>query len=167
MAKGFKLSGDIQLRNSMKQLGRVYDGRAMDTDMEAALEPMRRETEKNAVSVRNFAGKHSAFFPQPTGAPKGGHLDQGVVSAKVSGSSKRRVWWVSFAKRARYVAHLVEFGTAPHWQPRFKKGFHHPGARPHPFFRPAFDSQKGNVLKTLGERAWLRMSSAAFRTRKK
>lgn len=167
MAKGFKLTGDIQIRNSMKQLGGIYDGRAMDIDMEAALEPLRRETEKNAVSVRNYAGKHSAFFPQPTGAPKGGHLDQGVVSAKIKGTSKVRVWWVALARRARYIGHLVEFGTAPHFQPKFKGGFRHPGARPHPFFRPAFDSQSSNVLRVLGERAWLRISTAAFRTKKK
>ncbi|AZO29426.1 hypothetical protein [Mesorhizobium sp. M1B.F.Ca.ET.045.04.1.1] len=167
MAKGFKLSGDAQLRNTMQQIGNAYGGREMDIDIEAALEPLRRETERNAVPLRNFAGKHDPFFPQPSGAPKGGHLDEGVVSVKIRGTAKVRVWWVTFTRRARYLAHLVEFGTAPHFQPRFKGGFRHPGARAHPFFRPAYDSQQGNVLTILGQRAWLRISTAAFRSRKK
>lgn len=150
----------------MRRLARVYDGKSMDVDMEQALEPLRRETVSNAVPLRNFAGKHPPFFPQPSGTPKGGHLDEGVVSARVKGTAKRRVWWVSFRKRARYIAHLIEFGTAPHVQPRFKKGFSHPGARPRPFFRPAFDSKKDDILSTLGRRAWLRISAAATRIRK-
>lgn len=166
MAKRVTLRGDVQLRNNMRRLSRVYDGKAMDVDIEQALEPMRRETEKNAVPLRNFVGKHSSFFPQPTGAPPGGHLDEGVVSARVKGTAKRRVWWVSFAKRARYLAHLVEFGTAPHFQPKFKGGFMHPGARAQPFFRPAFDTKKADVMATLGRRAWMRILAAASRSRK-
>lgn len=166
MAAKFKLSGDAQLRNNMRRIAGVYNGRAMDVDIEASLEPLRRETEQNAVKARNFDGKYPDFFPQPGNTRKGGHLDDGVVSARIAGSSKRRVWWVSFTKRARKLAHLVEFGTAPHFQPRFKKGFHHPGARPHPFFRPAFDAQKDNVIATLSRRAWQRISTAAFRTKR-
>jgi hypothetical protein len=166
MAKRVTLRGDVALRNNMRRLARLYDGKAMDIDIEAALEPLRRETEKNAAPLRNFPGKHSSFFPQPSGTPKGGHLDQGVVSARVSGTARRRVWWVSFKNRARYIAHLVEFGTKPHLQENFRGGFYHPGARAKPFFRPAFDSKKATVLETLGRRAWLRISTAAARLRK-
>lgn len=167
MAKRVALRGDVALRNNMRRLARIYDGKTMDIDMEAALEPMRRETESKAIPLRNFVGKHSSFFPQPKGTPPGGHLDDGIVSARVKGTATARTWWVSFARRARYIAHLVEFGTAPHFQKNFKGGFMHPGARAQPFFRPAFDATKSGVFETLGHRAWLRLSSAARRGSKK
>jgi len=47
------------------------------------------------------------------------------------------------------VGHLVEFGTAPHLQPR--RGIFHPGARPKPAARPAFEATKAEVMKILGD----------------
>lgn len=43
---------------------------------------------------------------------------------------------------------LLEFGTAPHFQP--KRGVMHPGAAAFPHMRPAFDQTKGLVVATLG-----------------
>ncbi|WP_192246050.1 hypothetical protein [Mesorhizobium silamurunense] len=165
MAKGFKLTGDVQVRANMRRAAGIYDSRAMDQDMETALEPMRRETERNAVPLRNYAGKYPDFFPQPAGSPPGGHVDENVVSVRVSGTAKRRTWWVSFKRRARTIVHLLEFGTAPHFQKNFRGGFLHPGSRAHPFFRPAFDAKKGEVLATLGRRAWLRLANSIVRRR--
>lgn len=162
--KGFALTGDVQLRQNMRRAAGIYDGKAMDVDMEIALEPMRRETERNAAQLRNYAGKYPDFFPQPNSSPPGGHVDENVVSARVAGTAKRRTWWVSFKDRARTIVHLLEFGTAPHFQPNFKKGgFQHPGAKAHPFFRPAFEAKKGEVVETLRRRAWLRLTSAIAR----
>lgn len=47
------------------------------------------------------------------------------------------------------VGHLVEFGTRPHFQPRRLGGIHHPGARPKPWMRPAFELHKEEVMKIL------------------
>lgn len=47
------------------------------------------------------------------------------------------------------VAHLVEFGTAPHVNGGKFKGSHHPGTAPQPFMRPAWDGQKQAVLDSL------------------
>lgn len=161
--KGFKLTGDDQVRRNISRAAGIYDGKAMDVDIEAALEPMRRETERNAVPLRNYAGKHPEFFPQPAGTPPGGHVDENVVSVRVLGTAKKRTWWVSFKGRARTIVHLLEFGTAPHFQKNFRGGFQHPGARAHPFFRPAFEAKKGEALATLGRRAWLRLSNSIVR----
>lgn len=43
---------------------------------------------------------------------------------------------------------LLEFGTAPHYQPQ--RGQMHPGAQAFPHMRPAFDTTKGLVVATLG-----------------
>lgn len=58
----------------------------------------------------------------------------------------------------RAYAHLVEFGTRPHRTgkgsslgDRKQRGRSHPGARPQPFMRPAFDT-KGEEAKKLIEK---------------
>jgi len=53
----------------------------------------------------------------------------------------------------RNYAHLVEFGTRPHAVGRGSKlggtqhGLMHPGAKPYPYMRPAFDSKKGEAQR--------------------
>lgn len=46
------------------------------------------------------------------------------------------------------VAHLVEFGTAPHFQPNLNKM--HPGAAAKPFLRPAYEATKAIVVEGFG-----------------
>ncbi|BCH33123.1 hypothetical protein MesoLjLc_50530 [Mesorhizobium sp. L-8-10] len=159
------LAGDVALRNNLKKLGKIYDGKTLDIDIEHALEPLAKQTETNAVKLRDFVGKYPGF-PQPQTPRKGGHLDEGVVSKRVYAKGNTvRTWWVSFRKRARKLAHLVEFGTAPHFQPNFRGGFSHPGARPRPFFRSAFRSKKDEVMDRFTRRAATRLSSVAIRMR--
>lgn len=43
---------------------------------------------------------------------------------------------------------LLEFGTAPHWQPMRQRM--HPGAMAFPHLRPAYDTTKVEVVKVLG-----------------
>lgn len=44
-------------------------------------------------------------------------------------------------------SHLVEYGTAPHWQPNRFGGIMHPGARPKPWLRPALDHSTQDAAK--------------------
>lgn len=44
------------------------------------------------------------------------------------------------------TAHLVEFGTAPHWQANVQRM--HPGARAKPFLRPAYEAARAAVVDT-------------------
>lgn len=53
-------------------------------------------------------------------------------------------------KRHYSVAVLVEFGTAPHWQPNRNGGTMHPGARAKPFMRPAFEETKQQIVDRAG-----------------
>lgn len=50
-------------------------------------------------------------------------------------------------KRHASVGHLVEFGTAPHYQPNRNGGQWHPGARPYPFMRPAYEETKNEIVE--------------------
>lgn len=135
--------GDKQLAGNIRSLGRAFGAAEMDAVCKATLEPIRARTEINAAALRDT-----------THNPPGGHLDQGVVTAKIKSNPTSRVFWVSFKRRARKIAHLVEFGTWPHWQPRRFGGMMHPGARPKPFFRPAFEAEKGPALNIFAAVTW-------------
>lgn len=153
--------GDKEIIDNLRRTTRSISGSFLSKAMNEALKPMKDQTQQNAKALRNYAGKYSTFFPQPTGAPPGGHLDQGLAIADVKNLGPlRREKWLGFRKRARKVAHLVEYGTAPHYQPNFKGGFFHPGAAAHPFFRPAFESTKGDVVDHMGNAIWRRISGS-------
>lgn len=146
MAK-MTVRGDREIIANMRRAYNSVGGRHLDQTLSTSLEPMRAETSRNARQHR-----------QP-GQPRGGHLDEGVVIAKrESRGHLYREYWVSFAKRARKIAHLVEYGTAPHWQPN--RRIMHPGARAFPFFRPAFESTKDDVVNEVGRKVWGRLRSS-------
>ena len=139
--------GDKEIRANFRAIQKSVGGRALDTNIMQSLQPMKEATIAGALEHR-----------QPHNPP-GGHLDEGVVIVKRdSRGSMFRVYWVTFTKRARYIAHLVEFGTAPHPQPN--RGIMHPGARAFPFFRPAFEETKEGVGKSIGARVWTQISSS-------
>ena len=59
------------------------------------------------------------------------------------------------------VAHLVEYGTSPHWQPNYRGGWMHPGARPYPFVRPAFESSKEEGVRIYANEIWKAIAAKA------
>ncbi len=143
MATKFVVGGFKQMQANLRSIPRALAGNGVDRVALNALKPMHRETERLARVRR-----------QP-GTPKGGHLDQNVVSLKVGQKSRYvREYWVSFKGRGRKLAHLVEYGTAPHWQPNRFGGIWHPGARQLPFFRPAFESKKHDAVTILAAGIW-------------
>jgi hypothetical protein len=58
-------------------------------------------------------------------------------------------------------AHLVEFGTAPHYQP--ERGVTHPGSKPMPFLTPAFYDTRDEVVKRFGQKIGPEMEKRARR----
>ena len=63
------------------------------------------------------------------------------------------------SRRPVKYAHLVEFGTAPHFQPG--RGVVHPGTAPHPFMTPAYHSTKAEVVKRFGQKIGPEMEKRA------
>lgn len=61
-------------------------------------------------------------------------------------------------------AHLVEFGTSRHPAGGRYKGKMHPGTRPQPFMRPAWDATKMQVLDNLREEMWASIRRQVART---
>lgn len=154
-----RLRGDRELMQTMRKLTQAPGGQTLDAVLRDGLEPMRAETEGNAKLLRSYAGKWRLPFFNRSGSPTGGHLDQGIVVAKVAGRGRNyRVFWLSFRRRARYLAHLVEFGTAPHYQPGLR--WMHPGARPKPFARPAYEATKHVTVERIGKNIWAAITTS-------
>lgn len=141
--------GDREVVRAMRAM-KSETTRSLDPVMKSSLEPLRSTAAKNARALR-----------QPGKSPAGGHLDQGVVTRKISGSTNLRVFWVGLINRARGIGHLVEFGTAPHWQPKRKRM--HPGAKPHPWFTPAYVATKAEIISDLTRQTLKAVYAAAHR----
>lgn len=158
-----KVTGDREVIRNIRNAYRSVGGAFLDKTMKEGLAPMKAETEQNARPLRDYAGKYPGF-PDPVSPRKGGHLDQGVAIRKKENKGQyEKTYWVGFVKRGQKLAHLVEFGTAPHFQPNFKGGFQHPGASPHPFFRPAFESTKQDVVDDISEKFWLQIRNSVIK----
>lgn len=157
MAKAV-VKGDREIRANLKRARESVGGAALKENLFASLQPMKEKTEENAFALRNYPGKHPGW-PGPASPRKGGHLDEGLVIVKhLSRGQLFLEVWLTFSKRSRKIAHLVEFGTAPHWQPG--RGVMHPGAKPEPFARPAFEETKEDVAMAVGRFAWDRISGS-------
>lgn len=147
-----RVTGDKELVAALKVLGRGLPNSAVDRSMKNAAAPML----KDAVAR---ARKHR----QPGRRPKGGHLDEGLVFRRRKESTRHfRRFVIGATNRARKIAHLVEHGTAPHWQPRRFGGIMHPGARPFPFMRPAYDSHAHDITELFGRDIWKQFERLIF-----
>jgi len=147
-----KVRGRRKLAANFKRLTTV-DALALSSSMRLSLVPMNEQVTANAKLLR-----------QPGPRPRGGHLDQGVVTRKVKATGRfEQVWWVALTRRARSIGHLVEFGTRPHDQPR--RGTFHPGATPRPFFRSAEAEKREEVKRTFVRLTWQVISASIIPTR--
>jgi HK97 gp10 family phage protein len=85
-------------------------------------------------------------------------------SIRVSMRSKKGIVqaMVKAGNKDAWYAHLVEFGTARHWiKPKNRKSLvlaglmrelvDHPGARPKPFMRPAFDAKAQAAIQAMAD----------------
>jgi hypothetical protein len=137
------VSGQQEVIAALRALSKTIDGPMIDEAGVDALEPMKDSTVQRIRVNRNFAGKYPGF-PNPKSPRRGGHIDQGVVIRKEKGGKEKRSFKITATRRSRYLIHLLEFGTAPHFQPNFKGGFMHPGARA---FRTASAGNFGSVFR--------------------
>lgn len=77
---------------------------------------------------------------------------RGVVSRsmrirKLKSTTALSVWTLAATGRGVSVAHLVEGGTARHWQPKRKQM--HPGAKAKPFLEPAFYDHDDDAIRIM------------------
>ena len=160
------VSGHQEVIANLKELSKGPTAREIDEAAIESMQPMLNKTRVRLRRTRNYVGKYPGF-PQPRVPRKGGHVDQGIVVRKMkSPSPKKRAYRLGATKRSRYLLHLVELGTAPHFQPKFRGGWLHPGARAQPVLIPTFDEERGNVPRAFGQKIWNSMAGRIARLKK-
>lgn len=96
-------------------------------------------------------------------------------SLKITGGAKKgnRGQVHAAVKTDKFYAKFVEFGTDPHEiHPKNREALavdgkaveliNHPGAKPHPFMRPALDTQAGAAVTAAGEYIKKRLTKAGL-----
>lgn len=143
----------------------ILGGRALDD----ALKSLAPKIEKNIMRSALRAGVNVIKKEAQQEVPvKTGLLRK---SLRVSTKSKNGVVTAVLRADSRIAphAHLVEFGTRPHKiKPRNGDALvigsyvvadvDHPGARPHPFFRPSFDSKASQAITAVAEQIRKRLT---------
>lgn len=160
------VTGHNELIANLRELAKGPTGAEIDSAATASLNPMLVKTKERLKKARNFVGKYPGF-PQPKVPRQGGHVDEGIVVRKLKvGGGGKRSYRLGATRRSRYLLHLVEFGTAPHYQPNFRGGWQHPGARANPSLIPSFDEESGKVPTEFGRMIWTTMASKIAKLKK-
>lgn len=145
-------------------------------ELDAFLQQLSVKVERNILRSALRAGANvikdaaKANVPVKTGAlRKSLQVTTGSKGATVTAKLKAR------GKVAPH-AHLVEFGTKPHKiAPKGKKGalaingnfvgaVSHPGSRPKPFMRPAFDGNSTPAIAAVGAKIRERLTEQGINT---
>jgi HK97 gp10 family phage protein len=145
------IRGGRELNDFLQQLTPKIEKNIMRAAMRAGANVFLREARANIPVVEGDLRKSARVSTKS----KGGRVS---ASLKLGG------------KKAPH-AHLVEFGTKPHEiKPKntsgalaingtFVRVVHHPGARPHPIMRPAFDSQSGVAIEAVAAKIRERLTA--------
>lgn len=145
------VSGDRQIIAALRKLSKGPGAREIDTAATRAMNPMRDDARKRLAAHRNYASKYPAYFPKQRG-PFGKHIDKGIVVRKDGKQSVgRRSYKLGGIGRAKSLLHLLEFGTAPHFQPSLLGGWMHPGSTPRPSMVPAYEHGKNGVIDSMSD----------------
>jgi HK97 gp10 family phage protein len=151
------VTGDKELAAALRALAKGPGAREVDGMAKRAMRPLLDDVRARVKSHRNFPTKYSDFFPKQRGKFRD-HLDKAIIMRKDDRQSAGgRSYKIGGVRRARYLLHLLEYGTAPHWQPNLNGGFMHPGATPKPSMVPAFEAGQSDVITDFGDEVvdWL------------
>lgn len=134
-------------------------------ELEAALRALPDSLRKGLVErALMHAAEPIAAYARGRVSYRTGHTQSRIkVSTRLSRRQRRKS--KEFAEAfvgasPSRAAHLIELGT----KPRFHKSGKSTGQMPaRPFLRPAFDAEKENALRILGEDLWLEIEKTARR----
>ncbi len=147
-------------------------------ELQKALSELPDKIERNIVrsalrqAAKVTAAEVKSQVPVRTGKLKAS-IKYGVKL--VNGRPKATIRAGSNKKGAAFYAHLVEFGAKAHFiKPKKAKslffagisrnGVHHPGARKHPFMRPALDASARAAVLAFGEQVKKRLTKQGIDT---
>ncbi len=155
-----RMEGGKELAKALAKLGQRVEKKLLKRAVVKGARPIARAAKVKVVKVSGMLGKSigvkSIFYPS-TGTAVA------VIGARVTtqGRKRKTVGWAkkfgdTKQKPANY-AHLVEFGTKPHWIPTtlidgtiVRRPHLHPGTPAKPFMRPAYDQHWRGALNIFG-----------------
>lgn len=108
------------------------------------------------AGAKIIAERAAQLAPQETGT-----LSRSLVVRVTRSPRIRDVRATIGTSKEAWYAHLVEFGTAPHRQPRMRRT--HPGTAARPFLRPAEEQSRAEVVRVAGEVLRRRLEAEARR----
>lgn len=155
MAETVQIMGLTKLRDNLQKIGRIAEHEAAIAMTRSGANLFKKAAQEK-VPVKSGTLKKSISVKQIS---KGPHILYVVTTRKK----------LADKYRGRH-AHLVEFGTRMHYEPRSSKrsgkkkkvmfikesgeffwNVIHPGAKPHPFMRPAFDENAGKAIDRMAK----------------
>lgn len=136
MATRYGVRGSLQLSRAFRDIANSPTAAARRKARAAALAPIRDAAKQNLIA--NGSVETGALAASLSIAHDGAKGRRTLMGPR-TGTVKGRV--------PSAYSHLVEYGTAPHWQPNRFGGIMHPGARPKPWLRPALDSSTEAAAK--------------------
>lgn len=144
------VTGDRELMRMLNALAKGPGAREVDSAAGRSMKPMIDDTRNRLRSMRNYPSKYPSIFPKQS-AVGSDHVDTGIVMRKTTATPGMRSYRMGAIRRARYLLHLLEYGTAPHYQPNLLGGWMHPGTSPQPTITPAYEHGKDDVLWAMQE----------------
>lgn len=109
-----------------------------------ALTPMLAKTRANLKKNKSY---------------KRGVLSRSMKIRALKSSTSLSQWVIAATGRGVGIAHLVEAGTRPHWQPKRRQM--HPGARAKPFLEPAYFEHDDQVVTIMTKELGVNLISYA------
>lgn len=138
-------------------------------ELDAMLATLAAKVEKNIMRAALRAGANEFKAEIKANAPV--HKGDLRGSVRVSTRAKRGTVYASVkvGNKKAWYAQLVEFGTKPHKiAPKAAGGLligghvvgavNHPGAKPHPFMRPALDSKSAAAVQAVAAKVRERLT---------
>lgn len=156
MANEIGIAGGSALDEALKNLAPKLQMNVMRAALHAGarviateakrLAPVGPPSPEGAKLYGGYAGALRDSVRVSTKIDKGGKI---LSSVKVGGKSRKGA--------DVFYAHMVEFGARPHSikkgaslkSGKLQTGKLHPGTRPHPFVRPAFDAKAGAAVEAV------------------
>lgn len=126
-----RVTGYRETARALRQLAKFPRGR-VGAASRKALRPMLAKAKANLRANKSY---HR------------GVLYRSMAIRMLKSSSSLSQWVIAATGRGVNIAHLVEAGTAPHWQPRRRRM--HPGAKPKPFLEPAYLAHDAEAVKIM------------------
>lgn len=145
--EGIKFTGLDEVERKLQRLPEKLRRKYLKKVLGGAAETFQEEAVRRVPKRKPVSG-WMAFIEDPGG---GGPSLKDNITYKVTVGKNKSSARVGVDFKKVHHAHLVEFGTRPHWIPiakdrSGKKGWQHPGSQKHPFMRPAFDAKAPSVL---------------------